>query len=296
MFGAAPPSAPAPPEEPAPLGRYALAVAITVAAILSQYVVPEDLPVLLPVYSSLLGGVAIVYGIPLLAFALAVGAGPLRRWAANPGRAVWEGLRWYALLTLLALLVVGVLTAIYLRYDPQVVQLLSKPNPVLQSAASDPWFWVGFSFAIGAVEETIFRGYIFGYWLRKDPDRWFGHAVWTSALFAGVHLYYGSTYAAASPIIYADLFLLGIAFCGAVRAAGGNLWVVALLHGAHDAAAFLTLVNEPLALLVAYGVVAVGAVIAVVDLAWTTQPSRVPPPPPGSDPLVSPCRLSSSRR
>ncbi len=275
---------------------------VTLVAIFSQYFLPQTVPPLRPVYASLVGGVAIVYGIPILTFALLVGRRPIARWAAEPKTAVWEGLRWYALFSLLSLVVVGILLAILEHYDAQILELLSKPNPVLEGAASDPYFWVGFSFAVGAFEETIFRGYIFGYWLERDPDNWVGHAIWTSALFAGVHLYYGTTYLIAAPVIYAELFLLGFAFAGIVRTSGGNLWMVAFLHGAHDAAAFLTLVNEPLALGVAYGLIGIGALVALIDLAMTSAPGATPPetrppfgpeggfpppPPPGSWPPVS---------
>jgi membrane protease YdiL (CAAX protease family) len=251
-------------------------VAISVAAIYSQYVVPQHLALLAPIYSSLLSGLLIVYGVPILAFVVLVGGRPIARWASNPGVAAWEGLRWYGLLSLLSLVILIVSVSFYLRFDPSAVQLLQKPNPVLQQATSDPAFWVVFSFAIGAVEETIFRGWIFGYWIARGTKRWWVHATWTSALFAAVHLYYGTTYGLAAPLIYPSLFLLGFAFCAAVRSSGGNLWIVALLHGAHDAAAFLTIVSTPAALGLEYGIIAIGAVIAV----WDAAASRPMPPPP----------------
>jgi membrane protease YdiL (CAAX protease family) len=259
------------PEPIAPVSRYVLAVAITVAAILSQYVVPELVPATQVVYGTLLGGLFVVYGIPIAAFAILVGARPLRRWAAHSDVAVWEGLRWYALLSLLGLLLLIVLVAVYDRVDPHALTLLTRPNPVLQAATGDPFFWIAFSFVIGAVEETIFRGWIFGYWLAKGTDRWELHALWSSALFAGVHLYYGTTYQDAAPLIYPTLFLTGLAFAGAVRASGGNLWVVAVLHGAHDSAAFLTLISTNAALGAEYGIIAIGAVIALIDLLGSVE-------------------------
>jgi len=274
--------APLPPEGSAGPGRlgsyraYALALLVAVVAILSQYVVPQRLPALAPLYATLPGGLLIVYGVPILAFALLVGGRPLSRWSAHSATASWEGLRWYALLSLLGLVVLIALVAVYERFDPGAVQLLSKPNPVLQQASSDPGFWIVFSFAIGAIEETIFRGWIFGYWIARGTRRWWLHAAWTSALFAGVHLYYGTTYGVAAPLIYPTLFLLGFAFAATVRASGGNLWVVALLHGLHDAAAFVTLVSQPAALGLEYGVIAIGAVIAL----WDYVASRPPAPPP----------------
>ncbi|MCI4366599.1 MAG: CPBP family intramembrane metalloprotease, partial [Thermoplasmata archaeon] len=224
----------------------------------------------------------IVYGVPNLAFSVLVGGRPLARWARNPGVAAWEGLRWYALLSLLGLLILVVLVTIYERLDPAAIQLLSKPNPVIQQASGDPAFWILFSFAVGAIEETIFRGWIFGYWITRGTRRWWVHAGWTSALFAGVHLYYGTTYGIAAPLIYPSLFLLGFAFAAVVRASGGNLWVVAVLHGVHDAAAFLTLVSPNAALGVEYGVIGIGAIIAIWDaVASRSTPPAIPPWAPG---------------
>jgi len=69
--------------DPAPVGgpgaivRYAVGVATVVLAITSQYFVPELWPASRLIYGSLAGDVAIVYGVPVVAFALLVGAGPL---------------------------------------------------------------------------------------------------------------------------------------------------------------------------------------------------------------------------
>ena len=266
---------------PGPLGSvrsYAVAVGIVALAISSQYFVPYLVPPLRIVYGNFVGSLAIVYLVPILALAALVGLRPLARWSRSPGLAAWEGLRWYGLLTALAFLVVAFLVALYLRFDPGALQLLSRPNPVLEQARSNPAFWIAFSFAIGAVEETIFRGWIFGYWLVHGTSRWWIHAIWTSALFAGVHVYYGITYGWAAPLVYPSLFLLGVAFCGVVRVTGGNLWMVAVLHGAHDSAAFLSLVSPTASLAVQYGIVAIGLLIALVTLAASSS-SRAPPPP-----------------
>ncbi|MCI4317679.1 MAG: CPBP family intramembrane metalloprotease, partial [Thermoplasmata archaeon] len=255
--------------------RYAAAVIITVAAIFSQYVIPQTLPYLRPLYVSFFGSLSIIYGIPIVAFLLLVGVRPLQNWASNPAKATWEGLRWYGLMSALSILVLFALTIVYLIVDPAALHLLSRPNPVLESARSNPWFWVAFSFAIGACEELIFRGWIFGYWRGRAGVGWFGPAVGSSALFAGVHLYYGFTYAAAAPLIFPDLFLLGFAFAAAVQASGGNLIVVAVLHGVNDAAAFLTLVSPGGSLALHYGVILVGLLIALI--AYLQKPSARPP-------------------
>ena len=227
---------------PVPLGRYCAGVGITVVAILSQYFVPQTFPAALVLYGNLPGDVFVVYGIPILAFAALVGDGPLRDWARRMGLASVEGLRWYGLLSLLALLVLAVLVALYLYWDPSALGLLNRPNPALEQAKGDPWFFVGFSFVVGAVEETIFRGWIFGYW-RDRPGSWIVTATWTSVVFAMVHVYYAATYLQAAPLVFPGLFLIGFAFAATYRYSGGNLVVIALLHGAQDATAYLTIVS-----------------------------------------------------
>jgi membrane protease YdiL (CAAX protease family) len=260
------------------LFRYGIGVAITVFAVLSQYFLPQAVPALRPIYGTLVGDLAVVYGVPVLAFVLLVGGGPLRHWADRMTLATVEGLRWYGLLSLLALVIVLVLAVVYTAVDPSALKLLDRPNPALQQAVGNPWLYVALSFVVGAFEETIFRGWIFGFW-RNRPGSWIVPAVWTSVLFAGVHLYYATTYGAAAPLIFPSLFLLGFAFAAAYRASGGNLVVVALLHGANDATAFLTLVNANLGDILHYAVILFGALIGLV-LYLRPTPAAVPPGPP----------------
>ena len=287
---------PQPLPELASVSAYVVAVAVTVVAILSQYFLPELVPAVRPVYGTLLTGLLIVYGIPILAFVLLIGVRPLRGFFSNPKSAVVEGLRWYGAMSILGLLAAFTIVAVLIAVDPSAVSQLSKLSPPLVAAESDPWFWVAFSFVIGIVEETIFRGWIFGYWLLRDPPRWVIHSVWTSALFASMHLYYGSTYGFASGVAFAELFFAGMAFAFAVRYSRGNLLVVGLLHGAHDALSFSELVWKPYGEEVFYLLILVGAavflVVALVQdkptpplTPWQSRP--VPPPaPPGSNPAI----------
>jgi membrane protease YdiL (CAAX protease family) len=270
---------------------YFAAVVVTVVAILSQYFVPETVPALAPVYGSFFGDLFVVYGIPILTFAILVGGRPLAGFVDNTARAALQGLAWYGVLSLLALLVVVALTIVYEVVDPAALKLLSNTTPVIQSAEGDPWFWVVFSFVVGLIEELIFRGWIFGYWLVKDPNRWVLHATWTSALFAGVHLYYGQTYGAAAPLIFPSLFLLGFALAATMRASGGNVLVVGILHGANDAVAFYSLVSENGALALHYGIILIGALVGLV-LYLHVRPSTPPYPTGGSGPSASPYRPS----
>jgi len=271
---------PSPPPS-ASVGRYFVGVAVAVLAVFSQYFVPEVFPPALVLYGNLPGDVFIVYGIPIIAFALLVGGGPLRDWKERMGEAAWQGLRFYGLLSLLGLLVFVVLVVVYQFVDPGALQLLNRPNPALQQASGNPWFFVGFSFAVGAFEETIFRGFMFGYW-RGRSGSWMVPATWTSAVFASVHLYYGTTYGAAAPLIFPSLFLFGFALAATYRFSGGNLVVPALLHGAHDAAAFLTLVSEELGVILSYLLILVGGLVGLIHYLENDRPTSSVPPPPGT--------------
>ena len=248
---------------PASLGRYFACVVITLFAIFSQYFVPQAIPAAIVLYGNLPGDVFVVYGIPLIAFGALVGGGPLRDWAHRMGSATYYGLSFYGLLSLLGLGITIALAIVYAIVDPSALQNLNRPNPALEQAKGNPWFFVGFSFLVGAFEETIFRGFFFGYW-RDRSTSWMVPAVWTSVAFAGVHLYYAQTYGAAAPLIFPSLFLLGFAFAATYRYSGGNLVVPAALHGAHDAAAFLTLISPLWGYVLLYLVILVGALIGLV--------------------------------
>jgi membrane protease YdiL (CAAX protease family) len=271
--------------------RYSVGVVVTVFVILSQYFLPQTVAAVRPLYTSLVGDLFVVYGIPVIAFSILVGAGPLRAWARNLKVATLEGLSWYGVLSVVGILVLVVMTIAYEVLDPGALQLLTRQNPALTQAAGDPWFWVGFSFVIGAFEETIFRGWIYGFWRGRGAN-WITPAVATSVLFAGVHLYYGTTYGAAAPLIFPTLFLLGLAFAATYQLSGGNLLVVALLHGAYDASAFAQLINVDLGLILRYGLIFVGLVIAAIRYfrsdAGPLGPSRATLPAFPSGPDVAP--------
>ncbi len=280
----------------ASLAAYTTAVAVTVVAILSQYFVPQLLPALRPVYAGLVPDLLVVYGIPILAFLVLVGRGPLRNYVARTPHAAVEGLRWYGAMSVLGLVSAVVIVAVLNAIDPAAVAQLSKLSPPLVAAESDPWFWVGFSFVIGLIEETIFRGWVFGYWLDRDPAHWVLHAVWTSALFASVHLYYGSTYGIASSVAFAELFFAGLGFAFAVRYSRGNLLIVGLLHGAHDSLSFSTLVWKPWGADLYYLLILAGAIVFLI-VYLQDRPRETPmipwepgPPagatPPGTNPAI----------
>jgi membrane protease YdiL (CAAX protease family) len=136
------------------------------------------------------------------------------------------------------------------------------------------------SFAVGGFEETIFRGWIFGSVAGRSGS-WLVPAAWTSAVFAGVHLYYGATYQVASLVIFPTLFLMGFAFAATYRFSGGNLLVPALLHGVHDASAYLALVNAEVGDGLEYSIIIVGAIVALIAALRDDTPGlpSIPSPP-----------------
>ncbi len=226
-------------DTPAPsIGAYLVSVAVLVGGIAVQYL--PIFPPSLPYWEGEGLGALVTYGPGLLAFFLLVGTQPLRNFVRRTSLGTLEGLRWYGILGLLSILAVIALSAVYEGLEPtRFNELLKRVTNVESSGASDPLAWILLSFPIGLVEETLFRGFVLGgALLLFGTKRWKWHAVWTSLLFTGVHLYYGLTYLEISPLFYVQIFLLGLAFAFAYVRSGGNLLVVALLHGLYDATSF----------------------------------------------------------
>ncbi len=259
--------------------RFGLASGIAVGAILSQYLVNPAWPGVRLVYGSLVGDLAVVYLVPIAFFALLVGIDPLRDWARRMGPATGIGLGWYGALSLLALVIVFALLIVYAVVDPGSLKVLGRENPALKSAASDPWLYVALSFLVGACEEVIFRGWLFGTWARR-AGTWLGPALVTSAVFAGVHLYYGLTYGIVAPLYYQQLFLLGFAFAATYHRSGGNLVVPAALHGLNDATSFLSLVSLEAGLAAHYLLIVAAGLVGLIY--YLTE--RPTPPTPGLPP------------
>ncbi len=222
--------------------RYALAVVATAAGVLSQYVIPSSW-----IPAGLVGfvlGLLLVYGVGLAAFFLLFGITPLRNFFRRSGLAGVETVRWYGVFGFLGFILAFVLLIAYLAIEPhRAEELISRQTQVIQAASSEPLFYILFSiFFVGFVEETLFRGYVLGTVLHLRGTRsWSIHALWTSFLFAGVHLYYAQTYLEVSPVYYAQLVTLALAFSYIYIYSGGNLLLPALLHGAFDAISFLSL-------------------------------------------------------
>ncbi len=87
------------------------------------------------------------------------------------------------------------------------------------------------------VEETVFRGFVFGGMRNKLPFIW--SAVLTSLLFASAHLQFGSGH----PLLWVaalDTFTLSMVLCF-LREKSHSLWPGILVHGLKNGIAFLSL-------------------------------------------------------
>jgi hypothetical protein len=87
------------------------------------------------------------------------------------------------------------------------------------------------------VEETVFRGFVFGALRGKLKFVW--AALLTSVLFASAHLQFGS----GAPLLWAaalDTFTLSMVLCF-LRERTGSLWPGILLHGLKNGIAFVSL-------------------------------------------------------
>ena len=94
---------------------------------------------------------------------------------------------------------------------------------------------------------------------RQGPEPLGLHATWTSGVFAGVRSVLRPDVRPSRPAVFPSLFFLGFAFAAAMRASGGNVIVVAILHGVNDAVAFYSLVSANGALALHYGLILIGA-------------------------------------
>jgi membrane protease YdiL (CAAX protease family) len=275
---------------PTPL-RYGVATVAMAAGVLSQYL--PGYPVISTFWMAEVFSGLTTYGPGLAAFFLLIGTQPLRNAARRMSKATLEGLRWYGILGVASFLTVILLTILYSAFVPNLDHILSRNTPVDTTGAADPWLWIALSFLIGLIEETLFRGFLFGAALMLfGTRRWRVHAVWTSSLFTGLHLYYGQTYGAESPLYYVQIFFLGLAFCYAYFYSGGNLLIVALLHGLFDAISFsqfLPHVGLDGAAGLRYGLLGVACLVALaLYLRERGQSAQGQPLPPFAGPMAGP--------
>jgi membrane protease YdiL (CAAX protease family) len=177
------------------------------------------------------------------------------------------GLGYFGAFNVLSLLLSIVIIYLLLIFDPATVDLLQKPNPVLQVSPEVAWIMVGFSFLVtGPCEEYLFRGFVFGGLLNISKNRhWLSLALISSLFFAGVHLYYALTYEIASLVPFVDLMTFGMAMAATYYVSGGNLFAPAMIHGAYDATAFIGVATSTdIGVQLRVAMMLVGAIVAVM--------------------------------
>jgi membrane protease YdiL (CAAX protease family) len=197
-----------------------------------QYVIPG---------LNFVSAVLLVYGIPILVTGLISGRAIVRRALNQTLNAVKYGLGYFGAFTALSILVGIFIVFLLSILNPAAVNLLQKPNPVLQVSPGVAWLMVGVSFLlVGPAEEYLFRGFVFGGLLSFFKNRhWLSVALASAIFFASVHMYYAVVYGVASLVQFVDLAAFGMAMAATYYISGGNLIVPALIHGAYDATAFI---------------------------------------------------------
>ncbi len=238
---------------------YLIGIAVIFLAAYSQYFIH---------YGSIIGYL-VVYGIPILIVSLFFGRQLLLRAGKNNKDATKYGLGLFGLLTVISIFVSVIVLSIILRFDPQAVNLLNKPNPVLNIPSNVAWLMIPFSIlVVGPAEEYIFRGFIYGGLLSVFKGKhWILLAVVSSVMFASVHAYYVITYGVASAVAIIGIIALGLAMAITYYWSGGNLLVPALIHGVYDATAFLAVATTTeIGLIARFAMILVGIGFAVAYL------------------------------
>jgi membrane protease YdiL (CAAX protease family) len=205
---------------------------VILASAYSQYAIPG---------LNLITGTLVVYGIPILATALIWGKTIISKALNHTYNALKYGLGYFGAFTVLGI-ITGTLIFLLLQvFDPSAINLLHRPNPVLQVSPEQAWLMTGLSFLlVGPSEEYLFRGFVFGGLLSFFKNKhWLSLALISSILFAGVHPYYALVYGATSLIQFTDLITFGMAMAATYYISGGNIIVPAMIHGAYDATGFI---------------------------------------------------------
>ncbi|MCW4019135.1 MAG: CPBP family intramembrane metalloprotease [Candidatus Bathyarchaeota archaeon] len=243
-------------EKPLNKALYVVGVVVIFAAVYAQYFVPLGQ----------ITGYLVVYGVPTVAVSLIFGKTLLSRAAKNNQSAFKYGLGLFGASTLIALFLSVIALSIILQFKPDALDLLNKPNPVLDVPPSEAWTLIAVSMVIvGPVEEYLFRGFMYGGLLSVFKGKhWLPLAVLSSVLFAAVHGYYAITYEVASVLPFITLTAFGFAMAVTYYWSGGNILVPALIHGLYDATGFLGVATTTeIGLAARFVLIAVGLVFAI---------------------------------
>jgi membrane protease YdiL (CAAX protease family) len=217
--------------KPITRSAYLVGLFIIMGCVYSQYVFS----------SRLTHNMLIVYGVPILATSLLWGASIVRKSFNNTYTAFKYGVALFGVFTVVGILAQILIFYVILLYDPNAINLLNRPNPVLHIPEELAWLMVWVSlFIIGPAEEYLFRGFIYGGLLSLRNGRdWFGLAFLSTIIFAAAHLYYATVYSVASLVIFAELLAFGMAMAITYYVSKGNLLIPAIIHGVYDAVGYL---------------------------------------------------------
>jgi membrane protease YdiL (CAAX protease family) len=257
-----------PTEKPITRRSYLIGLLVIFACAYSQYVTAGFGPIL---------GMVVVYGIPILVTGWLWGRGTIGKALGHIDRAFKFGLSFFAAFTILGTIAATAIFFIIVALDPRAVNLLQRPNPVLHTSPESAWMMVWVSFlVVGPAEEYLFRGFVYGGLLSLIKDRhWLGLALFSSMIFAAVHLYYGFVYGIASLVPFTDVVAFGMAMAVTYYLSRGNLLIPALIHGAYDAAGFLGVATSPnLTILLRGAMMLIGIIIGFVLLGHKVRDRR----------------------
>lgn len=242
-------------EKPIAIRSYLLGLLIIFASSYSQYLIDVE-----PIVS-----VLIVYGIPVIAVSLLWGKQIIRRTFNRTYTAVKFGLGLFGAFAVLGLFISILLLLIIVAFDPEAINFLMRPNPVLQIPPELAWVMVWFSLlVVGPVEEYLFRGFIYGGLMSLFKNRhWLSLAFVSSIFFSAVHLYYAFVYGVASLILFTDIITFSVAMAATYYLSDGNLLVPAIIHGTYDATAFVGVATSPeMGVFLRESMISIGIVIA----------------------------------
>ncbi len=243
---------------PITMRSYLTGLFIIFASAYSQYLIGGFGPIL---------GIFIVYGVPLLATSLLWGSAIIRRAFSHTYTALKFGLGFFGAFTVLGTLTGTAILFIILTLDPTAVNLLQRPNPVLNVPPEVAWNMVWFSLlVVGPIEEYLFRGFMYGGLLSLFKDRhWLSLAFISAILFAAVHLYYVFVYGIVSLVQLADLVTFGMAMAATYYLSGGNLLIPAIIHGSYDATGFIGVATSAdVGILLRGSMILIGMIVAIV--------------------------------
>ena len=274
-------------DKPLPKLLYLIGVVVIFLTVYSQYFIEING----------FAGFIVVYGIPIVVVSLFFGREILKRSCKNNVLATKLGFGMFGGLTIISLFISVIVIAVLLQFDQSTIDILNKPNPVLEVPPNVAWLMIAISFlVIGPAEEYLFRGFMYGGLLSMTKGKhWLPLAIGSSLLFASVHAYYAVTYGVASIVPFISIVSFSIAMSITYYYTGGNLLIPILIHGAYDATGFLTVAVSTEVGLAARGLIIFdGAALAIYlvlkklltghalsgSLFGKKQPAPAPLPPP----------------